>query len=70
MLAPYAPFHLIFADCGVRDEAAFAALCGMLQPGGRIVMDDLTPVHPLPAESAPRGRPAGRCDEPPPDRGP
>jgi len=60
---PYAPFYLIFADSGVQGEAAFAALCG-------IVMDDLTPVHALPAGSAPRGRPAGRCDEPPPDRGP
>ena len=34
MLAPYAPFYLIFADSGVQGEAAFAALCGMLQPGG------------------------------------
>jgi predicted O-methyltransferase YrrM len=50
-LASHAPFDLIFADCGVRDAAAFAALCEMLRPGGRIVMDDLTPVKALPADS-------------------
>jgi predicted O-methyltransferase YrrM len=51
VLAPHAPFDLIFADSGVRDAAAFAALSDMLRPGGRIVMDDLTPVLALPADS-------------------
>jgi predicted O-methyltransferase YrrM len=51
VLAPHAPFDLVFADCGVRDAAAFADLCGMLRPGGRIVMDDVTPVLALPADS-------------------
>jgi predicted O-methyltransferase YrrM len=51
VLVPYAPFDLIFADCGVRDPAAFAALCKMLRPGGRIVMDDLTPAQALPTDS-------------------
>jgi predicted O-methyltransferase YrrM len=51
VLAPYAPFDLIFADCGVRDVRAFAGLCELLQPGGRIVMDDLTPVLALSAGS-------------------
>jgi predicted O-methyltransferase YrrM len=51
VLTPHAPFDLIFADCGVRDAAAFAALVEMLRPGGRIVMDDLTPVRTLPADS-------------------
>ena len=51
MLPPHAPFDLIFADSGVRDAAAFAALTGLLKPGGRIVMDDLTPVQALPAGS-------------------
>ena len=37
------PFDLLFADSGVRDEAAFAHLVGLLRVGGRIVMDDLTP---------------------------
>jgi predicted O-methyltransferase YrrM len=51
MLAPHAPFDLIFADCGIRDGAAFAALRGLLRPGGRIVMDDVTPALALPRAS-------------------
>ncbi len=51
LLPPHGPFDLIFADSGVRDAAAFAALTGLLKPGGRIVMDDLTPVRALPASS-------------------
>lgn len=51
VLAPHAPFDLLFADCGVRDGAAFGALCEMLRPGGRIVMDDLTPHRALPTDS-------------------
>ena len=51
VLPPHGPFDLIFADSGVRDAAAFAALTGLLKPGGRIVMDDLTPVQALPASS-------------------
>jgi predicted O-methyltransferase YrrM len=51
LLPPHGPFDLIFADSGVRDPAAFAALAGLLKPGGRIVMDDLTPVQALPADS-------------------
>jgi len=51
LLPPYAPFDLIFADSGVRDAAAFGAVTGMLRPGGRIVMDDLTPGLALPGDS-------------------
>ncbi|HEY2551179.1 MAG TPA: class I SAM-dependent methyltransferase [Streptosporangiaceae bacterium] len=51
VLPPLAPFDLIFADAGVRDGAQFAALVEMLRPGGRIVMDDLTPVAALPLDS-------------------
>jgi predicted O-methyltransferase YrrM len=51
VLPPYGPFDLIFADSGIRDAAAFGSLTGLLKPGGRIVMDDLTPVHALPASS-------------------
>ena len=40
------PFDLLFADSGVRDPADFAVLVGLLRIGGRIVMDDLTPVTP------------------------
>jgi predicted O-methyltransferase YrrM len=45
------PFDLLFADSGVRDPAAFAALVGLLRVGGRIVMDDVTPVLALPPDS-------------------
>jgi predicted O-methyltransferase YrrM len=51
VLATHAPFDLVFADCGVRDSMTFAALCQMLRPGGRIVMDDLTRVRALPPVS-------------------
>jgi predicted O-methyltransferase YrrM len=50
------PFDLIFADCGIRDAAAFAAMVSQLKPGGRIVMDDLTPAQALPADSPFRDR--------------
>jgi predicted O-methyltransferase YrrM len=46
------PFDLLFADSGVRDEASFAVLVSALRVGGRIVMDDLTPVQALPPGSA------------------
>jgi len=45
------PFDLLFADCGVRDRAGFAALAGSLRTGGRIVMDDVTPRRALPPGS-------------------
>jgi predicted O-methyltransferase YrrM len=51
LLPPHGPFDLIFADSGVRDANAFAALTGLLKPGGRIVMDDVTPVRALAADS-------------------
>jgi predicted O-methyltransferase YrrM len=54
------PFDLLFADCGVRDEAVFAALVGLLRIGGRIVMDDVTPERALPPESPFRGQDAKR----------
>jgi predicted O-methyltransferase YrrM len=52
LLGGHAPFSLIFADSGVRDAAAFASLTGLLAPGGRIVMDDVTPELALPDGSA------------------
>jgi predicted O-methyltransferase YrrM len=55
-LGRYAPFDLIFADCGVRDGATFATLVSWLKPGGRIVGDDATPVRALPAGSPLRDR--------------
>jgi predicted O-methyltransferase YrrM len=50
------PFDLIFADCGVRDGETFGRLVSLLRPGGRIVMDDVTPVRALPADSPLRER--------------
>jgi predicted O-methyltransferase YrrM len=45
------PFDLLFADSGIRDEADFAALVSELRPGGRIVMDDVTPRRALAPDS-------------------
>jgi predicted O-methyltransferase YrrM len=51
ILSGRGPFDLLFADCGVRDEAGFAALIGALRLGGRIVVDDMTPQRALPSGS-------------------
>jgi predicted O-methyltransferase YrrM len=56
LIAPRGPFDLIFADCGVRDAKTFGALVSLLRPGGRIVMDDLTPVRARPPDSPFRER--------------
>ena len=61
VLEPYAPFDLIFADSGVRDDGAFKSVVGMLRPGGRIVMDDVTPVEALPVDSPLRIRDVKRA---------
>jgi predicted O-methyltransferase YrrM len=45
------PFDLLFADCGVRDQADFGSLVSLLRIGGRIVTDDVTPVQLLPPDS-------------------
>ncbi|HET7018229.1 MAG TPA: class I SAM-dependent methyltransferase [Streptosporangiaceae bacterium] len=46
-VASRGPFDLIFADSGIRDDAGFNGLVDLLNPGGRIVMDDVTPVAAL-----------------------
>ncbi len=51
LISPRGPFELIFADSGVRSGETFGALVTLLRPGGRIVMDDLTPLRLLPAAS-------------------
>jgi predicted O-methyltransferase YrrM len=51
LLPPLGPYDLIFCDSGVRDAATFGGLVGLLEPGGRVVMDDVTPVLALPADS-------------------
>lgn len=47
------PFDLLFADSGIRDDADFAGLVSLLRPGGRIVMDDLTPQQALAPDPPP-----------------
>jgi predicted O-methyltransferase YrrM len=51
VMAGRGPFDLLFADSGVRDEAGFDALVSLLRPGGRIVMDDLTPQRAMAPDS-------------------
>ncbi|HKD88605.1 MAG TPA: class I SAM-dependent methyltransferase [Streptosporangiaceae bacterium] len=51
LLPPLGPYDLIFCDSGVRDAVTFSGLVDLLKPGGRIVMDDVTPVLALPADS-------------------
>jgi predicted O-methyltransferase YrrM len=51
LLPPLGPYDLIFCDSGVRDAATFSGLVDLLKLGGRIVMDDTTPVLALPADS-------------------
>jgi predicted O-methyltransferase YrrM len=38
----YAPFDLLFSDCGIYDSTLIELLC----VGGRVVMDDVTPGQP------------------------
>lgn len=42
VIGTYAPFDLLFSDCGIYDST----LVELLRPGGRVVMDDLTPGTP------------------------
>lgn len=51
LLPGRAPFDLLFADGHWRDPAGPASLTGLLRVGGRIVMDDVTPVRLLPPGS-------------------
>jgi predicted O-methyltransferase YrrM len=51
LLPPLGPYDLIFCDSRVRDAETFGGLVDLLTPGGRIVIDDVTPVLALPADS-------------------
>jgi predicted O-methyltransferase YrrM len=51
LLPALAPFDLIFADAGMRDQQQFGTLVSMLRLGGRIVIDDVTPKAALPPDS-------------------
>lgn len=55
-----APFDLLFADGAWQDPVGWDSLVGLLQPGGRIVMDDVTPTGRLPADSPLRDHDAKR----------
>jgi predicted O-methyltransferase YrrM len=52
-LAPRGPFDLLFVDSGWRGGAE--ALFGLVRPGGRIVMDDVTPERAQHEDSPYRG---------------
>lgn len=51
MLAEHAPYDLVFADGGFRRRGDLERLLGFVRPGGRIVMDDVTPLKVLSPES-------------------
>lgn len=53
VLPPHGPFDLLFVDGGRygTDTDAFAALVDLVRVGGRIAMDDVTPVIALPEGS-------------------
>jgi predicted O-methyltransferase YrrM len=55
-----APFDLLFADGAWRDPAGWDSLVGLVRPGGRIVMDDVTPAGRRPADSPLRNHDAKR----------
>ena len=54
-LAGQGPYDLIFADCGIRQDAAFDSVVDLLKLGGRVVMDDVTPMAVLPDDSPYKG---------------
>ncbi len=60
LLPPLAPFDLIFADSGIRDQQQFGMLVAMLRPGAHIAMDDVTPVAALSPDSPLRERDSKR----------
>jgi predicted O-methyltransferase YrrM len=51
VLGRHGPFDLLFADGGWRDPGGLATLVDLIRVGGRVVMDDVTPLAALPPES-------------------
>jgi predicted O-methyltransferase YrrM len=49
-LREHAPFAMLFADGGNAKDAGVLDLIEMMQPGGLIVLDDLTPLERWPDE--------------------
>jgi predicted O-methyltransferase YrrM len=68
LIPPLGPFDLIFCDGGLRDPAGFGLLVGLLRPGGRIVMDDLTPAALARGTTPGPPRTAPPADSQPPER--
>jgi predicted O-methyltransferase YrrM len=56
LLSPHGPFDLLFADGGWRDPGGLATLVDLVRVGGRVVMDDVTPLAALPPGSPYRDR--------------
>jgi len=50
-LGPHGPFDLLFADGGWRDPGGLGTLVDLVRVGGKLVMDDLTPLAALPPGS-------------------
>jgi predicted O-methyltransferase YrrM len=51
LLTGHGPFDLLFADGGWRDPGGLATLVDLVRVGGKIVMDDVTPLAALPDDS-------------------
>jgi predicted O-methyltransferase YrrM len=47
LLPPRARFELVFADGGLRSREDYEALLELVEPGGLIIKDDLTPGRPV-----------------------
>ena len=47
LLPPRAPFELVFADGGLRSREDYEALLDLVERGGLIVKDDLSPGRPV-----------------------
>jgi predicted O-methyltransferase YrrM len=47
LLPPRGPFELVFADGGLRTREDYDAVVELLEPGGLLVKDDLTPGRPI-----------------------
>jgi predicted O-methyltransferase YrrM len=52
LLPSRAPFDLVFADGGLREPDAWEAVIALVEPGGAIVKDDLTPGRPVEGDPA------------------
>jgi predicted O-methyltransferase YrrM len=70
VLPPSGPFDLLFADGGWRDPAGLATLVDLCRVGGRLVMDDVTPLLAAPPGPHPQGDDVPLSLAAPPDPSP